>query len=320
MGLTAFALAVLLIVTGCRTPGPAAPTAAASPSRLAGTSWVVEQVDGSDLVDGARATVGFDTAATRVSGRTSCNRYSARVTVAGETLRIDQAATTKMACPAPVMEQERRFLAAIGAVTTYRREGDRLLLLDENGRVRLRLSPGTAAAGPPLRARSYECDGGLTLAITLPADVDAVDVSLSDGRRRLPRVPAASEAKYTDGQVTFWSKGTEALVERDGRSWRCTENRPRSILEDARQRGVVVRSNRGIDAVRVVTPRPEATVDAATGDTVYTAVTEAHRLSVRLSPGGCVDSMNGERFDQAVVAELDGRVFRGCGQTLSGAP
>ena len=67
-------------------------------------------------------------------------------------MRIEQAATTKMACPAPVMEQEQRFLAALGAVTTYRREGDRLLLLDGGGRVRLRLRSGTAAAGAPLRA------------------------------------------------------------------------------------------------------------------------------------------------------------------------
>ncbi|MGH7390374.1 MAG: META domain-containing protein [Candidatus Rokuibacteriota bacterium] len=141
-----FAFAVLVIVTGCRTAGPAAPTAAASPGGLAGTSWVVEQIDGSDVVERGSATVDFGTPPTRVSGRTSCNRYSASLTAAGDTLRIDQAATTKMACAPSLMDQERRFLAALGAVTTYRREGDRLLLLDEGGRARLRLSRGTAAA------------------------------------------------------------------------------------------------------------------------------------------------------------------------------
>jgi heat shock protein HslJ len=39
------------------------------------------------------------------------------------------------------MEQEVRFLAALIAVRKARREGDNLLLLDENGRVRMRLTP-----------------------------------------------------------------------------------------------------------------------------------------------------------------------------------
>ena len=39
------------------------------------------------------------------------------------------------------MDQERRFLAALAAVRAFRREADRLLLLDEAARIRLRLAP-----------------------------------------------------------------------------------------------------------------------------------------------------------------------------------
>jgi len=45
-----------------------------------------------------------------------------------------------MACPPAVMGQEDRFLAALSAVRKARREGDTLLLLDESGRVLMRLT------------------------------------------------------------------------------------------------------------------------------------------------------------------------------------
>jgi heat shock protein HslJ len=46
-----------------------------------------------------------------------------------------------MACPAAVMDQESKFLAALEAVRKARREGDKLILLDGDGRVRMRLTP-----------------------------------------------------------------------------------------------------------------------------------------------------------------------------------
>ena len=46
-----------------------------------------------------------------------------------------------MACPPAVMDQETRFLAALEAVRKAQREGDKLMLLDGDGRVRIRLTP-----------------------------------------------------------------------------------------------------------------------------------------------------------------------------------
>ena len=40
-------------------------------------------------------------------------------------------------------------------------------------------------------------------------------------------MPTASGARYVDDQVSVWNKGTEVLLERDGRSWHCAENQPR---------------------------------------------------------------------------------------------
>lgn len=101
-----------------------------------------------------------------------------------------------------------------------------------------RRSAPAPAAGGLLPTRVYDCEGGLRLVVALPVDADAVDVALPEGRRRLARVPAASGARYTDGQVVFWSKGAEAMLERDGRTWRCTENRYHSLSSTATKRRV----------------------------------------------------------------------------------
>jgi heat shock protein HslJ/membrane-bound inhibitor of C-type lysozyme len=214
---------MMLILAGCvraRT-GPVAHDVG-----LIETSWTVERIE--ELVaNRASTTVRFEQG--RVSGRAGCNQYSGYLQAAGDALRVSETRTTRMACSPPVMEQETRFLAALAAVRTARREGDRLVLLDETGHVRLRLAPPATpgTAGAPRRAHVYDCVDGPALATT-EAPGEAIDAWLPDGRRRLARVPAASGARYTDGQVSVSTSGTRVLLERDGRSWRCAENQPRS--------------------------------------------------------------------------------------------
>jgi len=79
---------------------------------LVGPTWVVESLDGEDLVEGSRIALAFD-AGDRVTGLASCNRFSASYTLDGEGLRIGPAATTERACAEPVMRQEERFLALL---------------------------------------------------------------------------------------------------------------------------------------------------------------------------------------------------------------
>jgi heat shock protein HslJ/membrane-bound inhibitor of C-type lysozyme len=215
--------ATIVLVVGC---ARARVTAPAADVGLVGTSWVVERIE--ELVaNRATTTVRFEEG--RVSGRAGCNQYSGYLQAAGDALRVSETRTTRMACPPPVMEQETRFLAALTAVRTARREGERVLLLDETGRVRLVLLPPPPAgsAGAPRRARLYECADGPALAIT-ELDGDAVEAWLSDGRFRLPRVPAASGVRYADGGLSVWSKGAEVRLERDGQVWQCVESQPGS--------------------------------------------------------------------------------------------
>lgn len=74
----------------------------------------------------------------RVSGSGGCNRLSARALVSGATITFAMVATTRMACPPAVMDQEQRFSAALAEVRGWH--------LDE-ARHKLFL---TAADGAPL--------------------------------------------------------------------------------------------------------------------------------------------------------------------------
>lgn len=101
---------------------------------LTGAEWVVEDIGGAGLVDRSRATLTFGDDG-RVSGRASCNSFNARWTLTGERLSIDQAASTRKACPPALMDQERRFLAVLQNVMRFEIDASgALLLVDEQDR------------------------------------------------------------------------------------------------------------------------------------------------------------------------------------------
>ncbi len=130
------AIATWLAALGCQTAGSAP---AAAPFPLGGSAWRVDEIDGRRVQDPGAPTLSFD-GAQRVSGSSGCNRYTASLTAAGSGLRAGEVAMTRVACSPAVMELESRFVTALAAVRSYRLAGDALELVDESGRLRLRLS------------------------------------------------------------------------------------------------------------------------------------------------------------------------------------
>ena len=152
------------------------------------------------------------------------------------------------------------------------------------------------------------------------------DVALELGRDvlRLTRQPTGSGARYSDGKVTVWNKGREASLDVGGLTYRCTESRAGSIRADARLRGVDFRATgnearlgaRGAPGPdRVPRPGRGAPDGAASGaagrpesgETVYAAEIDGHRLRVLIRERECVDSMSGERAESSVAVEMDGQ-------------
>jgi heat shock protein HslJ len=105
---------------------------------LTGTQWVAVEINGVPTGNN-RSTLIFDSE-THAAGSTGCNRYFATVSVAAQTLRFGDVGSTRMACEAPFMEQENRFVTALDAVRAHRIESTTLLLVDDAGRTRLRFT------------------------------------------------------------------------------------------------------------------------------------------------------------------------------------
>jgi len=201
--------------------------------------------------------------------------------------------------------------------------------------------PAAASAEVPppegvLRAYVWDCDGGLTLRMKNLYREDAITLEMHEGPRRLPLVESASGAKYSDGSLTFWTKGDSAILERAGTApVNCRESRYASLLADAKERGVRFRG-RGNEPGWTVEVGPGArlefetnygqdrhTFDAATesgsemaGARVVRAEQGDEQIKVSVTTEDCADDMSGEHFEQLVIVEFGGKTFRGCGTAL----
>lgn len=138
--ITVWALALCLVnVTGCSSAAVDKPRSDRKAGiSLAGTSWVAEDIDGRGVLDQAQSTITFESES-RVVGSTGCNQYFAAAQISDKAIQFGNAGSTRRACPPPVMDQEKRFLAALEAARTYRMKERVLELLDGSGRVVVRL-------------------------------------------------------------------------------------------------------------------------------------------------------------------------------------
>ena len=181
----------------------------------------------------------------------------------------------------------------------------------------------------------YECDDDYVFVVR----IEGTDAWLFlPGRTvKLSHVPSGSGAKYTDGSVTFWSKGEEALLEVEGEEQRsCRNNRSAAIWEHAKLNGVDFRAignepgwhleiSAGLEKIVFVTdygescyefPFVDPAVDNEVGTAVYRVSYGEHELEVLLEGTSCRDTMSGEEFETAVKVVLDGKEYHGCGRAL----
>jgi putative lipoprotein len=183
-----------------------------------------------------------------------------------------------------------------------------------------------------LHAYVWECDDGRTLNVRNLFREDAITVALHEGERKLPLVVSASGAKYADETLTFWSKGGEATFERKGTPpVSCREVRAKSLLADARVRGVAYRGT-GNEPGWLVEVGPATRLLFVTnfgeerhefggfstrgadsiGVTVFMARRGDQEIKVTVARETCIDDMSGAEFDHRMVVEFAGQSLRGC--------
>lgn len=115
--------------------------AAQAPSSSPVGRWLAEDIRGGGVIDNLQSVLEIS-ADGNVSGSGGCNRLRGQATISGTSLAFGAIATTRMACPPAVMDQESKFLAALEAVRCFRIDPQehKLHLLDAAGQTVLRLS------------------------------------------------------------------------------------------------------------------------------------------------------------------------------------
>lgn len=140
-----------LALAGCAATRPAAPPPAdapppppppgAGPQSLLGVEWQITEYAGTPVVEGTPASLRF--ADGRVSGTAGCNRFSGGYeTGEGFSIRFREIATTMMACPDPLMQQERAVLDLLDAVSSYTFDASGGLILSTGDNRMLRAQRG----------------------------------------------------------------------------------------------------------------------------------------------------------------------------------
>jgi heat shock protein HslJ len=104
---------------------------------LAGTSWEVTGYNNgkqavTSVLAGTTLTAEFGKDGS-LSGNSGCNTYKGTYTVTGDQIQIGPLATTRMACPQEIMDQETQYLAALQSAATYRVEGTGMELRTQDG-------------------------------------------------------------------------------------------------------------------------------------------------------------------------------------------
>ena len=198
----------------------------------------------------------------------------------------------------------------------------------------------TFASGRPGQTFVYECDDKSRVVARI--EVGKAWLFLRSGTVSLPQFQAASGADssdgamYSDGVITYRSKGEAASIERPDHSRvECTNNRFEAIWEDAKLRGadfrgtgnepgwyleisnaygIVYVTNYGTD--RFHFEEFDTDSDDASRTTKYQASKNGHELTVLLQGKPCMDSMSGAQFATRVTVSLDGKSLNGCGRAL----
>jgi heat shock protein HslJ len=111
---------------------------------LPSTAWQVTTfAEQTPLADNP-ITIEFDNEG-NVAGDASCNRFGGACKIEGKTIEVGPLRSTRRACEPEIMQQEQKFLALLGSVTTWEIDAEGTLVLrGEAGEIRAKRQPKTS--------------------------------------------------------------------------------------------------------------------------------------------------------------------------------
>lgn len=104
---------------------------------LPSSAWQVTTFAGQTPLADHPITFEFDNEGS-ISGDASCNRFGGSCSIDGNTIKIGPLRSTRRACEPEIMQQEHKFLALLGAVTTWSADGNELVLTAPDGEINAR--------------------------------------------------------------------------------------------------------------------------------------------------------------------------------------
>jgi heat shock protein HslJ len=145
------------------------------------STTVTENGQERPLVPGTRLRLTFHDGDVRAYA--GCNHLTGRASVDGERLVVDRFATTRMACDAPLEEQDAWLAGFLSAGPTWRLDGDDLVLSTGDTEIRL-VDRTTADPDRPLRGTRWVVDSIIDdqSATSVPAGAEAY-LTLDDNDR-----------------------------------------------------------------------------------------------------------------------------------------
>jgi membrane-bound inhibitor of C-type lysozyme len=154
--------------------------------------------------------------------KADCTMVNASYSASEEgALSIQPGPATLAACPPESRGDE--FVQKLGFGAIYFFQDGHLFIdmMADGGTLELGPQAATEMADEEMAAPTsftYQCDAGknFTAEFTDEGPDGSVNLTLDGQTLTLPRVPAGSGAKYSDGQTTFWTQGDEGFIEAGG--------------------------------------------------------------------------------------------------------
>ncbi|SDK78422.1 COG3650 family protein [Billgrantia gudaonensis] len=170
-------------------------------------------------------------------------------------------------------------------------------------------------------------------------DEKALRLWSAHGAYRLFPAVVASGSRYQQGDLSFWAKGDEAMVESANGRLDCTADMTRSALTRSQRPGVMFhgRGNEPGWTVSLANDAPELSMvldygerelalpyrvvemDNAGGRMKLASGRADRPFSLELEARACFDSMSGKPFPARVTLTIDDETYRGCGQGIAPA-
>ena len=264
--------------------GAAAPMGAPATNPLAGTSWLLTELDGQAPLADATVTLRFE-ADGSAGGSDGCNNYFTTYTVDGDAIAFGVGGSTMMACPEPIMTQAAAYQTALSSAVTFMVADGVLMLHNADGAaVAVFAAQSSDLAGSAWDVTNY--NNGREAVVSLLADTTLTAVFGADGTISGSAGCNNFSGSYTSdgaGVIAIGSLATTRKMCPTPEGIMAQEAEFLAALESAatyRIDGANLEMRTADDALAVRMVRAQAVADAAGAAAVTGAVTYRVRMAL----------------------------------------